>query len=724
VSRRQAARPRLNQDRQISRHPDSLCAPFESPTQHRGVSRTRGILYEFSVSSGTSSGTHQQTNRKKHSMAPPTTNSSQEQTPNVEPRDSPLPTPVSQSPAPAQSKHARDEANDDDTEDVSAGGPGVNLGQSMLTHQNKRPRVPHLPKPHRTGSQHPEPRHPAPHQPGPHDHAIRTLLLARMATTDNNARRSIPEFTPIKTEPQDAHAEPFDPLGDIPAYTKGPKLRYNQLDDDQRLVVDSAVKYGKNICCVGGAGTGKSGTCEVIMNELRDLGRKVVIVAPSGTSAVNVRAQTLHSFFGVGAQSNKGIDTYKRKMKPAVRERLRNVDTLVIDEISMVSYEMFDRMDQLSRTACGDVRPFGGMQILVFGDFCQLPPVKPQAYCYTCGIERKKITLPGYGRGKRGPMVWHCDDHGDISDSDKMWAFQSQEWKNMNFAFLPLNQPHRQADVEFLKLLNKLRHGQPFTSKEIETLEDHPCDVTNAVKIVPLRVDALAENNSRFDELPGEECRFCCQDKFVWEREAHPELADINRDVQLALSGHNYERWVCLKVDQPVILQKNLNVEKGLINGSQGVITGFVEYDEARHPRGSTVEGGRVAHLRRQCIENFMRSQKVPRLPIVKFNNQEAPETIYPDCGISERGFTTPHSLLIRTQIPLLSGWALTIHKTQGMTLDRAIVDVGRCFVAGMAYVAPSRVKNLEGLQVDGLGTNGVKYAVDDEVKTFLQENF
>jgi ATP-dependent DNA helicase PIF1 len=89
-----------------------------------------------------------------------------------------------------------------------------------------------------------------------------------------------------------------------------------------------------------------------------------------------------------------------------------------------------------------------------------------------------------------------------------------------------------------------------------------------------------------------------------------------------------------------------------------------------------------------------------------------------------EQGFTTPYSLLIRTQIPLLSGWALTIHKTQGMTLDKAIVDVGACFVAGMAYVALSRVKALEGLRVEGLGTNGVKYAVDDEVKTFLQQKF
>jgi ATP-dependent DNA helicase PIF1 len=407
-----------------------------------------------------------------------------------------------------------------------------------------------------------------------------------MPRPDNKARASAPEATPIKIEQQDAqqqdaHAEPLDPFANNPAYIKGPRLRYNQLDDDQKLVVDMAVKEGKNICCVGGAGTGKSGTCEVIMDELRDLGRKVVIVAPSGTSAVNVRAQTLHSFFRLGFQSNKSIDHYKRKMNTAVRERLRNVDSLVIDEISMVSCEMFDRMDELAKTARGDTRPFGGMQVLVFGDFLQLPPVKPQEYCYQCGCERKKVTLPGYGRGKKGPMVWECPtsaEHRKIEDSDKMWAFQSSVWPLVNFEYLPLNQVHRQADAVFLALLNKLRKGQPFTSKQIDLLEEHPCEVTNAVLILPHRNDAYTTNNSCFDRLPGAEHRFHCQDKFIWERDLHPELKDINSAPSAALSSHAYERWVLLKVDQPVILQRNLDVDKGLINGSQGVIVDFVRY--------------------------------------------------------------------------------------------------------------------------------------------------
>jgi hypothetical protein len=319
-------------------------------------------------------------------MAPPLSNSSQEEIPNIRPRDSPLPTPVSQSPSQANLKRAREESNDDGSENQNVGASGANLGKSMLiSRQAKRTRGPHDLERHQPAPRQTTPRQSTPDDRSPFYHAIKALALSQRSRPENNARSGAPEVTPIKIEQQDAHAEPLNPLGnnsfgnnsfgnssfgdnafddnpfrDNPAYSKGPRLRYHQLDDDQKLVVDSVVKDGKNICCVGGAGTGKSGTCELIMDELRDLGRKVVIVAPSGTSAVNVRAQTLHSFFGLGAQSNKSIEDYKRAMKTAVRERLRNVDTLIIDEISMVSYENFDRMDQLAKTARGDVRPFGG----------------------------------------------------------------------------------------------------------------------------------------------------------------------------------------------------------------------------------------------------------------------------------------------------------------------------------------------------------------------------
>lgn len=665
-------------------------------------------------------------------MTPPTTNSSHEQTPSVEPRDSPLPTPVSQSPTPARSKRAREESNDDNTEGASAGGVGANLGKSML--QKKR-------------------------SDDPHRHAIQKLLLSRATASGNNTRGGAPKDIPIKAEPtdpqssapestppptgaqdlhdsipgsmppssgaQDGEADPFNPFIENPNYgDKGPKLRYTQLDDQQKHVVDIASKKWKNICCVGSAGTGKSETCEVLMLELRDQSRPVAVVTPSGTSAVNVHAQTLHSFFGMGGESNKGIEEYIRQMKAPVKERLKGLETLVIDEISMVSYEMFDRMDQMCRAARDDDRPFGGLQLIVFGDFCQLPPVKPQEHCYQCGRKRERVTEKGYGRRSKVRKVWRCIEHGDIEDGDKMWAFKSQRWDLLEFEYLLLTQVHRQVDPKFLDLLDNVRHGKSTTQEEVTILLDHPCEVTDAVELVGRRDQAQAINDARFNTLKGVPIRYACRDYLTWRKHIHPELADINQNLRAALYNHNYEEWVRLKLGQPVILLKNFDVEKGLVNGSQGVIIDFVPYDEAQQPRETITNRGEVAQLRRNHVIDFILGQGSPSLPIIKFNNVDDPVTIYPDCSISELGFQKPYSLLIRTQMPLLSGWALTIHKAQGMTLEKAVVHLDHCFQSGMAYVALSRVKNLEGLKVQGLGTNSVKCMVDEQVKIFLHDKF
>jgi ATP-dependent DNA helicase PIF1 len=514
---------------------------------------------------------------------------------------------------------------------------------------------------------------------------------------------------------------PFDPF-EVPAYGKGPKLRFDQLDDDQKRVVNLATMERKNICCVGGAGTGKSETCEIILSELSMTRVRVAIVAASGTAAVNVRGQTIHNFFGWGADDNKGIEEFIRLMTPAVRERLRCTDTIIIDEISMVSFAMLNRMDRMARVARGKPdKPFGGMQVIVFGDFCQLPPVKPYEHCFQCGKARKK-----HGVGKK--MVWRCPEHGDIQHSDKMWAFKSAVWREIGFVDVALTQVHRQQDPEFLAILANVRYGKPFTATEVSLLEYHPCDVTGAVELVSRRDHALKLNDYHFDELHGVSYEYECQDDFIWQEEQHPELADIKQDVRASLKDHPYEEIVYLKQGQPVILQRNIDVQTGLVNGSQGIIDHFVDYDRARNPRQSSQEDERISTYRSRHIEDFMRhqhrSRRSRKLPVVKFNNQTELVTIFPECSIKELGYEKPHSLLMRTQIPLLSGWALTIHKAQGMTLQKAIVHLVHCWQGGMAYVALSRVKTLSGLEVRGLAQTTEVKPLDDEVKAFLRAHF
>lgn len=180
----------------------------------------------------------------------------------------------------------------------------------------------------------------------------------------------------------------------------------------------------------------------------------------------------------------------------------------------------------------------------------------------------------------------------------------------------------------------------------------------------------------------------------------------------------------------PVILLNNINGDLGLVNGSQGVIVGFHEYDERELPRAQirtqtfgSHQSTQLVTLRQEQILAFMKENRRPDLPVVKFNNHPDNVIIWPDCSIYERGFEQPYSLLMRTQVPLMAGWALTIHKAQGMTLDRAIIDLSDEFAFGQVYVALSRVRSLRGLKVKALGER-MNAAMSGEVREFLETKF
>ena len=628
-----------------------------------------------------------------------------------EPVDSPFPTPSS-----AASNRPRETADDSEVQDlfISLERP-VSLGDSILG--TRRP------------------------------NSLRQVLLEQTPPQTLGQEASQVDRFQLRLREEHETQVPSDVNGDagasydpftVSAHNRAPKLHYDRLDSDQKRVVDLAVRERMNICCVGGAGTGKSVTCETVVSEFATGRVRVNTVAPSGTAAVNVGAQTLHSFFGLGASTNIGIDDLVKRMKPTVRTRIDNTETLIIDEISMVSSETFDRMDRLAKAAREKPdKPFGGMQVIVLGDFCQLPPVKPHEHCFTCGKKRALVTTGKRRRGGRVPKVWRCSenaDHGDIPDGDKMWAFKSVAWRSMSFVYTPLTLVHRLQDPTFLNILANVRRGKPFTAGEIALLNNHQCDVKGAVELVTKRDEAMRINRNRLDKLPEVAQTYECQDDFIWQRDLHPELEWIkqikhnSQNISTGLRDHPYEEIVELKQGQPVILQKNLNVQKGLVNGSQGIIHHFIDYNQADQQRRNSLEEEHISVLRSNHVRDFIRDQRhndhSTQLPVVKFNNYEEMVTIFPDCSVEELGHKTPHSLLIRTQIPLLAGWALTIHKAQGMTLEKATVQLGDCWQAGMAYVALSRVKTLKGLKVLDLTPTSMVHPVDDEVKTFLQHHF
>ncbi|PIA99718.1 ATP-dependent DNA helicase PIF1 [Cercospora beticola] len=553
---------------------------------------------------------------------------------------------------------------------------------------------------------------------------------------------------PQHVSPAAAQAQPPPP----PPPQSEPKLC-----GEQQEVVD-AILAGKNVFYTGSAGCGKSTVLKAFVPRLRELGKTVRIIAPTGKAALDINGSTTWTYAGwtPGHMKRPLDELVNAAHGKFVSKRFRDTDVLVIDEVSMVENHLLTRLSKIMQAARGRDLPFGGVQLVVTGDFCQLPPVKPFQFCMTCGREQiRKV-------GPRGETLYRCPLHGDCNDDDK-WAFRSAVWEDCKFKHVNLTNIHRQSDEVFIGILQKLRIGKPLTNADRQLLLDHPCDVKNAVKLFPTREEVRRINQTEFDRLKTAKREFRCLDYFSWN-ETHGNLREKGRrspvDNSLeALREHRLDTLVEFKAGMLVVLLVNLDIANGLVNGSQGRVIGFEPYAESKLPKAAVREGGgrltsfsrssgkksrygretspepsesmvqgelrgEYAELRQGQIQDFIlqpRNQN-KMWPIVEFDNGLR-RTVYADCQVNELGDEKPYTLLARTQIPLIAAWAMTIHKSQGMTLNRVIVDLGRSFEEGQEYVALSRARSLEGLKVMGLGEN-VGKGGNAQVKQFLKEKF
>ncbi|SMQ54726.1 unnamed protein product [Zymoseptoria tritici ST99CH_3D7] len=536
---------------------------------------------------------------------------------------------------------------------------------------------------------------------------------------------------------------------------------------EQQSVVD-LIKAGHNVFYTGSAGCGKSTVLKSFVPMLRDMGKTVKIIAPTGRAALDINGMTTWTFAGwTPSHFKKPLEELKTNAHGKfVSKRFKDTDVLVIDEISMVENHMLARLDAILRhVRCynKEQKPFGGVQIIVTGDFCQLPPVKPFQYCMVCGFENTQRIV-------NGKTIYRCRTHGD-QDDDNKWAFKSRVWEECKFHHVNLSQIHRQSDEVFIKILQKLRVGTPLSTADRTLLLDHPCDVTNAVKLFPTREQVKRINDTEFNLLPTAKHCFTCLDHFDWN-EQHGNLKfkgarDPSDDSIIALRDHKLDNYVELKTGMLVVLLVNLDIDAGLVNGSQGRVLGFERYlpsklpkaivretsssrpvggskkkgasgrfsssqrggrDGSPEPRSTTSMQGELrgehALLREKLIREFLERpcNKSKLWPLVEFDNG-VKRTIFADCQVNELGDEQPYTLLARTQIPLIAAWAMTIHKSQGMTLNRVIVDLGSSFEEGQAYVALSRARSLEGLRVLSLGQDDGKGG-NPQVRQFLWEKF
>ena len=538
-------------------------------------------------------------------------------------------------------------------------------------------------------------------------------------TTTDCTNTALDDFSPaLDYIPFDASSDYGDLLND-PAVLDhisavGPRTEQHLCAEQLALV--ELIMNNHNVFYTGSAGCGKSTVLKHFIPLLRREGKKVDVLAPTGKAALEVNGRTIHRYAGWVPRSlgqSLAILESKARGKKVFR-RLRETDVLIIDEISMVANHVFERLNHIMKSARDSEKPFGGVQIIVTGDFCQLPPVNGFEYCLHCG------TTLGWARDGKHECV-KCKAIFHVTEK---WAFRSSAWKECRFRHFNLKVIHRQKDADFKALLNRRRLGEPYTFDEKWFLLEHPSERENAVKLFPRRADVKTVNDSELAQLPGPALTYFSIDNFNWNRK-HDALEDYRNHCQEpmkhaleALEDHSFEPKLVLKKGMLVILLANWDLDSSLANGSQGTIVGFEKNDPKLFPE--VPRKWDYSSYKNGLVKRFVEHIPVKEWPIVQFLSGSK-RTIYPRCMVNELGDEKPYSLLSRTQIPLMAAWAMTVHKSQGMTLSRVIVDLRHSFEPGQDYVALSRAKTVEGLTVEGLPNR--EMAPDKQVIAFLEEN-
>ena len=450
------------------------------------------------------------------------------------------------------------------------------------------------------------------------------------------------------------------------------------------------LQTGQNVFLTGSAGSGKTYTLNQYINYLRARRVPVAVTASTGIAATHMSGTTIHSWSGIGIKdelSERDLTTLARKQFLA--DRLKETALLIIDEISMLHAKQLNLVNQVLKHVRKSDQPFGGIQVVVAGDFFQLPPI-----------------------GSRGE-----------SNREK-FAFMSEAWLDAQFHICYLSEQHRQVSeaanggLDLDDILNQIRR-QEVSFEAIAALEatyDQDVDIKRT-RLYTHNLNVNKINDKELAELSGEMKRY--------------EAISIGEDklVDTLKKTVRTQDELVLKVGAKVMFIKN-NTELNVSNGTMGELIGYAtvkvddsqakakaEKDARSHalesketliasdddPNDSIVEP--PAKKAEKALSKQPTSQK---MPVVRLNSgreviAEPEEWIIED--------ETGEVLASYQQVPLCLAWAITIHKSQGMTLDAAEIDLSRTFELGQGYVALSRLKSLAGLQL--LGMNSMSLQLD-----------
>ncbi len=392
------------------------------------------------------------------------------------------------------------------------------------------------------------------------------------------------------------------------------------------------LKLGKNAFITGPAGSGKTHLVNSYIKYLREHDIDIGITASTGIAATHMGGMTIHSWAGIGiAAQLSPAEILALTDKPYLRKRFERVKVLIIDEVSMLHHFRLDLVNEVLKAMKKSEKPFGGVQVILCGDFFQLPPV----------------SRPG--------------------EPETYFIYRSDAWRDGGFTVCYLSEQFRQkGDDGVLSILNEIRSGD-VSDDSRELLKSRYN--TRTTEFEPTR---LFTHNADVDTLNQAELgklESIASAEYRMEESGRAPLIAALKKSCLA------PEVLRLKVGARVMCVKN-NFEEGYVNGTLGVVTSCKKDQD---PVIRTIDGRLIA------IEKA--SWKV-----------------------EEDGKTLAELI----QYPLRLAWAITVHKSQGMSLDAVEVDLSKSFEPGMGYVALSRVRSLEGLTITGM--NETALAVHHEV--------
>ena len=432
------------------------------------------------------------------------------------------------------------------------------------------------------------------------------------------------------------------------------------LSEEQKKIFELWRKK-ENLFITGPGGCGKTGVIKYIYENRGR--RKLQICAMTGCAAVllGCSAVTIHSWSGIrlGREEKEQIikrirKNYKTKM------RWRTIECLIIDEISMMSVAIFELLNDIGKEIRGDERPFGGIQLLFAGDFFQLPPIDGDRFCFESPIWNE---------------IFKRENHIEM---------------RINF---------RQGDCLFQRVLNEIRIGELSEEGDIflkRILKKKKEKDISPIEIYPLRTNVEKMNQKSFETIEGEDIEYNCledwKNEIDFETEERIPLSENymstiskeekKKEIDDLCHQHHFMEKLKLKRGCSVMCTSNIDIERGICNGSQGIV------------RDIKKEG--------PIIEFF--NGEVLLIKRVKRQSKK-----YFHCVIS--------------QFPLVYAYATTIHKIQGTTLDCAEMDIGSNICTfGQSYVALSRLKTKDGLYLKSFDKNSIK--VHSKVKEFYKDLF